>query len=584
MATLRMNRREMLRLAVNGVGVVALHGCAGRAAKTAQLTIRRTTKRPNIILIVADDLGYSDLGCYGAETATPNIDRLAAEGMRFTHFYNCARCCPSRASLLTGLYPHQAGIGYMTDQEFDFGKRGYRGHLSTNAVTFGEVLGLAGYHTFMVGKWHVGREDSSMWPVERGFNEYYGILHGASSYFKVSPDAMLVRNWTPVRQKGDAYYTTDAFTDYAVKFIDEHARRHRNPYFLYVAYTAPHWPLHAWPEDIAKYRGKYMIGWDELRRRRLERQKELGIVREDCGLTPRDPEIKPWDTVDSKENWDLRMAVYAAMVDRMDQSIGRILEAERRKGDEQNTLVIFLSDNAACPEPIELAPGVAPGPVESFSGYYAPWANASNTPFREYKHWVHEGGIITPFIVKWPAVVKEVGGVTAQVGHVIDLMATFLDVAGATYPETYRGNDILPLEGKSLLPVFEGRERAGHEALFWEHEGNRAVRKGNWKLVSEYSNYGMYLSEHLVTTYSNAWELYDLESDPTEMVNLVSRYPKRVQEMAAMYDRWAKRCFVEPWGEMILPVARQKEPQERREVFRVMSERFKTMMENRQEN
>jgi len=527
---------------------------------------------------MADDLGYSDIGCYGGEISTPNLDRLAAEGVRFTQFYNCARCCPTRASLLTGLYPHQAGIGYMTDREFDFDRPGYRGHLSRNAITIGEALGQAGYHTLVVGKWHVGREEG-MWPTDRGFDEYYGILHGVANYFEPAPEHMLARNGELVEPEGDNYYVTDAFTDYAAKFINEYANKDDNPYFLYVSYTAPHFPLHAWPEDIAKYKGTYMIGWDELRRRRLARQKELGLLPQDCELTPREPEVNPWDVVTDKEEWDLRMAVYAAMVDRMDRNIGRILESIRRTGDEENTLVIFLSDNGACPEPFELKPGVPPGPPESCSGYYVPWANASNTPFREYKHWAHEGGINTPCIVKWPAVVKDRGSITRQVGHVIDLMATFLDVAGAEYPRTYDGNEIIPLEGRSLLPVLDGKKREGHQALFWEHEGNRAVRHGKWKLVSEYSNYGVYLSSELVTTYSNEWELYDLETDPVETLDLAATYPERVKTMAAMYDHWAERCHVESWEESILPIAMRKEPPERAKVFRTMSERFQKLMD-----
>ena len=470
----RMDRREMLRMLAGGIGMIALGGASPNCADMPHRPSKRTAKRPNIVLILADDLGYSDVGCYGGEIATLNLDRMAEEGIRFTQFYSCARGCPLRASLLTGLYPHQTGIGYMTDPEFNFGKPGYRGALNRRCVTIAEALKLGGYHTLMVGKWHVGRE-KGMWPVDRGFDDYYGILHGASSYFKVGTDAMLARNRELVQPERERYYTTDAFTHYAVTFINEHANKDGRPYLLYVAYTAPHLPLHAFPEDIAKYKGKYLIGWDELRLQRLERQKRLGLFDSSCPLTPRDTEVRPWEQVKNKEEWDLRMAAYAAMVDRMDWNIGCILDAIKRTGGEQNTLVMFLSDNGACPEPFELAPGVPPGPAESCSGYYVPWANASNTPYRRYKHWVHEGGIATPFIVRWPAVIANRGGITRQVGHVIDLMATFLEIAEGQYPRN-NGNDILPLEGKSLCPIFEGKTRAGHEALFWEHEGNRAVR------------------------------------------------------------------------------------------------------------
>jgi len=550
----RMNRRDMLRMIAGGVGMVAFGLTSSNCADIPHGSAKKTAKRPNIVLILADDLGYSDIGCFGGEIATPNLDSMAKEGIRFTQFYNCARCCPSRASLLTGLYPHQTGLGFMagvefehgmTGEGFEHGTPGYLGYLNRNCVTLAEALKPVGYHTLMVGKWHVGAREG-MLPVDRGFDEYYGILQGASNYFRVDELAMLRRNRETVESKGEKYYTTDAFTDYAVKFIDEYAHKDDNPYFLYAAYTAPHWPLHAFPEDIVEYKGKYMVGWDEVRRRRFDRQKELGLITPDAVLTQRDLGVEPWDSITAKEEWDLRMAVYAAMVDRMDQNIGRILDAIKRSREEENTIVMFLSDNGACPEPVERTPGISPGPAESFSGYLLPWANASNTPFRKYKHWVHEGGIATPFIVKWPAVIRNTGAITSQVGHVIDVMATYLNVAGADYPKTYNGNDIFPLEGKSLLPIFEGKTRAGHGALFWEHEGNRAVRQGRWKLVSKYSDMGIHFGND-VTRYPNDWELYDMEADRLEMNNLAAKYPRRVQAMGEMYDRWAKRCFVEPW-------------------------------------
>ncbi len=489
-------------------------------------------KRPNIILIMADDMGFSDIGCYGGEIATPNLDGLAKGGIRFTQFYNTPRCCPSRATLLTGLYCHQAGIGHMVG---DYGVPGYRGFLNDRCVTIAEALKPAGYTTLMAGKWHVG-EQRPHWPVDRGFEHYYGLVSGGSNYWKIDKGRIFAVDDKQVDPDDKGFYVTDAFGNKAVEYVDTHGRGDK-PFFLYLAYTSPHWPLHAWPDDIAKYKGKYMKGWDRVREERHKRQIDMGLLDPKWPLTPRDKTAPAWDDVKDKEMWDLRMAVYAAQVDRMDQNIGKLVAKLRELGKLDNTLIFFLTDNGGCAEAIDRGQkGVPPGPVDSFLSYHLPWANASNTPFRLYKHWVHEGGISSPLVVHWPAVIKQGGTLTSQVGHTIDLMATCLDVAGGEYPKTFNGKDIQPLEGKSLLPIFEGKEPVGGASvprvLFWEHEGNRAVRQGKWKLVSK---------------HPGGWELYDLEADRTELHDLAAANPDKVKELAALYDAWAKRSNVEPW-------------------------------------
>ncbi len=484
--------------------------------------------RPNILILFVDDMGFSDIGCYGSEIDTPNLDGLAADGVRFSQFYNTPRCCPSRASLLTGLYPHQAGIGHMVG---DYGVPGYRGFLNDECVTVAEALRQAGYRTLMSGKWHVG-EHRPHWPIDRGFDHHTGLISGASNYWTLDAKRQMAIDDQPFRPEDDGFYMTDFIADTAVDFLERYGRDD-SPFLLYVPFTAPHWPLHAWPEDIEKYRGRYSEGWDALRERRLARQVELGIIEDKWPLTPRDGEVPAWSDMPDPEKLDLEMAVYAAQVDRMDQAVGKILAKLRAIGAEENTLVMFLSDNGGCAEEIGRGePGVAPGPKESFLSYGRRWANASNTPFRLYKHWVHEGGIATPFIARWPARMQQTGVLTHQIGHIIDLMATCLDAAGADYPEEFNDSPIRPLEGKSLLPILDGAQRDGHEALFWEHEGNRAVRMGRWKLVSK---------------FPGDWELYDMASDRTELSNLADTHPDRVEDMAARYDAWAARSNVLPW-------------------------------------
>jgi len=495
-------------------------------------------RRPNIVLIMADDMGFSDIGCYGGEVHTPNLDRLAAGGMRFTQFYNAARCCPTRASLLTGLYPHQAGIGHMVGNK---GYPAYQGYLNERCVTIAEALKLGGYRTLMSGKWHVG-EDRPGWPTDRGFDKYFGLISGGANYFDITkPKAQGVKRKmaiddTPYVPPKEGFYMTDAFSENAAKFIDRYGRN-TEPFFLYLAYTAPHWPLHAWPQDIAKYKGKYLKGWDKLRHERYQRMIKMGLIDGKWKMSPRDAATWPWDDEKKKELLDLKMAVYAAQIERMDYGIGQVLDKIKEIGAESNTLVLFLADNGGCAEggPVGFdnrKNGLPPGGVDSYMSYGLSWANASNTPFRRYKHWVHEGGIATPLIAHWPAAIKDAGSLVHQPGHIIDIMATCLDVAGIEYPKTYKGRELIPLEGKSLLPIFEGKKRQGHEAIYWEHEGNRAVRQGKWKLVS---------------VHGKPWELYDLEADRTELNNLADKYPQKAEQLKALYRIWAKRCAVLPW-------------------------------------
>jgi len=493
-------------------------------------------ERPNIVIIMADDMGYSDIGCYGGEIRTPNLDRLATGGLRFTQFYNTGRCCPTRASLLTGLYPHQAGVGHMTSEQdlrFDLGYPGYRGFLNRNSVTIAEALGPAGYKTLMAGKWHVGTY-AGMWPVDRGFDRFFGLVRGASNFWLPKPDKLLSLDRTPVVPEGEDFYTTDAFTDYALQFLSEAEREDdEQPFFLYLAYTSPHWPMHAFPEDVAKYRGKYLNGWDVLRRERIGRMRRMGILKREWRLS--DHDRLPWEILPeaTREEMDYRMAIYAAMIDRMDQNIGRLVEALTRSGELDNTLLFFLADNGGCAE----GGNLGGGPREQLGtkkGYFLTygrgWANASNTPFRMYKHWVHEGGISSPLIVHWPDGIEAKGELRREPAHLIDLMATAIDVSGADYPTEFSGNRIVPFEGKSLTPAFANKP-LDREAIYWEHEGNRAVRMGRWKLVAK---------------NGQDWELYDMEADRSETNDLSAANPEVAAKIARMYEDWAARCHVLP--------------------------------------
>jgi len=523
-----MNRRQFLGSMAGSVAAAAFGGRIAGAAKPQ-----------NVLVILVDDMGFSDLGCYGSEIHTPNLDRLASDGVQFTQAYSVARCCPSRAALLTGLNPHQAGMGGMVSSaEKNVPEGPYQGYLNRECVTIAEALKPAGYRTYMSGKWHVG-EEPEHWPRQRGFDRYFGLISGASSYYEILEGrnrkmALNDQRWSP---PDEGFYMTDAFGDHAVKCIEEHDPS--EPFFQYLAFTAPHWPLHAPAEDIAKYRGRYRIGWDELRRRRYAKQLELGIIDPKWPLSPRDPDVPAWENAESYQNvgdhdeWDLRMAVYAAMVDRMDQNVGRVLDALRTKGLEDDTLVIFMSDNGGCHENVAgrklNQPGKRAGERGSYVAYCRPWANASNTPFRMFKHWIHEGGIASPLIARWPSRMGNGGRLTHQVAHITDIMATCLDVAGAEYPNRYNGHEITPLVGKSLVPVLEGKTRRGHERLCWEHMGNRGIREGKWKLVAK---------------KRNDWELYDIEADRTELNNLVEKNREKAVRLFDAWEKWAAECGV----------------------------------------
>jgi arylsulfatase A-like enzyme len=530
--------------------------------------------RPNILIILADDVGYSDLGCFGGEAQTPTLDSLAKNGIRFTQFYNTARCCPTRAALLTGLYPHQAGIGHMNWA--DNGYDGYRGNLNNRCVTMAEVLKPAGYRTYMVGKWHQTRfmepdGDISQWPVQRGFEKYYGTIKGSGSFF--DPSSLCRQNTfiTPENDpeyKPKEFFYTDALSDNAVKYLQEHEKESpEKPFFMYLAYTAPHWPMHALDKDIAKYKGRFDAGYEVLRKERVKRLRELGLLDPRWEITPT---VGNWEEVSHKE-WELRgMEVYAAMLDNMDQGIGRVVAQLKRSGRLDNTIIFFLQDNGACAEengrpprevrrenfkpmkpdeiqtrarplqtrdgrPVRQGPDVMPGPADTFIAYGLNWANVSNTPFREYKHWVHEGGISTPLIVHWPKGItgERIGKFENQPGHLIDIMPTCLEISGAEYPSEYRGNSIKQLQGASLVPVFSGKPVKRAEPLFWEHEGNRAIRDGKWKLVAK---------------ENEPWELFDMEKDRTEMNNLAAANPALVKTLSAKWDAWAARADVLPLG------------------------------------
>jgi arylsulfatase A-like enzyme len=529
--------------------------------------------KPNVVLILNDDMGFSDIGCYGGEVETPHLDRLAANGLRFSQFYNTARCSPSRASMLTGLHPHQTGVGILT---YDSGPEGYAGNLNQRCVTIPQALKTNGYRTYMSGKWHVASsltKPTDTWPLQRGFDEFFGTIIGAGSFY--DPNTLTRGNANAEHEaRAEGFFYTDAISDQAVAYIDQHASAHAGqPFFEYVAYTAPHWPLHAHEADIAKYKGRFDAGWDALREARLEKLVASGILKDAWNLTERDPSQPPWTQAQADEQfraWTLRcMEVYAAQIDRMDQGIGRILAALERTGQLDNTVVIFLADNGACAEDIpegvtidELVnklmiarsttrsgepvhfgndTGRMPGPENTYQSYGTAWANLSNTPFRLYKHWIHEGGIATPLIVHWPNGIADRGGIRHAPGYLPDIMATVLDITGTPYPASFEGRAIDPLEGRSLLPVF-GKDGGSRPPMFWEHEGNAAVRIGQWKLVKR---------------YPLDWELYDLEADRTELNDLAAQHPARVADMATQYDAWAARCGVIPREKIVALMSSQ---------------------------
>uniref|UniRef100_UPI0040475CE6 arylsulfatase n=2 Tax=Mariniflexile sp. TaxID=1979402 RepID=UPI0040475CE6 len=491
-------------------------------------------KRPNVILILADDMGYSDLGCYGSEIKTPALDELAQNGLRMTQFYNASRCCPSRASLLTGLYPHQANMGFMQE---DCKLPGYGGHLPDNAITIAQLLKQNGYNTAMSGKWHVGN-DEGYWPTKKGFDKFYGFPHHGGAYFyPFAGDQIIVNGETPFTpEKG--FYSTDAINANAEKFVEEMSEDEK-PFFLYLAHVAPHFPLQAKPEDIAKYRGKYKRAFEDLREERFAKMKAEGILPGSYKLSPIDGKSPNWDTLSDaeKDDFDLRMSIYAAQIDCMDQGIGRLVEKLKALNQYDNTVIMFLSDNGGTREDYTNPDLTAPlGEPNSFGCYKLPWANVSNTPFRMFKHWGHEGGIRTPFIVHYPNMIKK-ARIDNQPAHIMDIMSTVADLAKAEYPKTYNGHDITPTEGLSLVPVFKNEVRQPHKDLFWEHEGNKAARIGQWKWVNAYPE--------------EMDELFDLSQDPTELNNLAKNNPEKLNTMKAQWQQWADRVGVVPWEKVL---------------------------------
>ncbi len=530
--------------------------------------------KPNIILILSDDMGYSDIGCYGGEIETPNLNRLATHGLRYTRFYNTGRCCPTRASLLTGLYAHQAGIGEMTS---DGGQRGYRGDLSRNALTLAEALRPAGYRTYMAGKWHVTAQlkpegDKKNWPLQRGFDRFYGTIIGAGSFFDPwtltrGNDAITPAN--DQEYQPEQYYYTEAISDYASRYVREHVRDHADkPFFMYVAYTAAHWPMHALERDIAKYKGRYNAGYEAIRESRYKKMKELGVI----GDWKLSPGAEKWNGVEEATRpWELRcMEVYAAMVDSMDQGIGRIVKSLEETGQLENTLILYLQDNGGCAEaygrkppkrplpegivpmgkdelqtrmipersrdgrPVRTGSDAMPGPADTYIAYGRNWANVSNTPFREYKSTNHEGGIATPLIAHWPKGIAARNELRHEPGHLIDIMTTCVELSGAVYPARFADHEILPMEGRSLAGGFAA-DRAEERALLFEHFGRAALRKGPWKLVR--------------AGETQPWELYAIEEDRTELTDLSAKKPEKVRELSELFEKEAQRTYIYPKSE-----------------------------------
>lgn len=504
--------------------------------------------KPNIIVILVDDMGFADLGCYGSEIPTPNLDKLAADGLKFTHFHNDSRCSPSRATILTGLYSQEAGIGVLTGQRKGPDGQllpGYLGHLNDKCVTIAEVLHSAGYFTAMTGKWHVGQEHGVA-PWNRGFDRSLDSIAGGF-YFPADKNARLFLNGQDVGRGGQDgvpadWYTTDLWTEYGLKFIDE-AQDAKKPFFLYLAYNAPHFPLQAPAEDIAKFRGKYMVGWDRLRDERYAKQIELGVIDPAWPLSPRPPEVKAWDslTPEQKDRFDHIMSIYAACVYHMDKEVGVLVAGLAQRGLLDNTLILFMSDNGGNYEsgPNGRLEGASPGGPGSTVFCGQSWATLENTPFRRYKHFEHEGGISSPLIVHWPDGIPAKNELRDQQSHIIDIMSTCVDVSGAQYPTNYNGHDILPMEGRSLVPAF-ANQPIQRDAIYWEHEGNAAVLQGDWKLVR--------------FRWNGVWELYNIKADRTEQHDLSASQPDKVKQLSALWNAWAKRDNVLPEPHLKFPM------------------------------
>lgn len=523
-------------------------------------------ERPNILILLADDLGYSDLGCYGGEIETPNLDALASHGVRFTKFYNAARCCPSRAALLTGLYPHQTGVGRMVYRNHG---PGYLGHLNRHCVTMGEVLRGAGYQTMMAGKWHVGHQRPEVWPENRGFEKFTGIHMHVDSYWKVLRGCEVHRDGEVVigaqdnppnpYHPNEPFYTTDYFTDVALEYIDAATAKSDKPFLLHVCYNAPHFPLETPDVLIEKYRGRYREGWDVLRVKKLERMKRMGLIPPTQKLpgtlgVNRNRVAKPlpkWDTLskEDRDELDFRRAMYAGQIDRLDWNIGRLIERLKARGVFDNTLILFLSDNGCSAEHGDFGMNWGKHRSDNYEKWKTLgnrsisqgqcWASLSNAPFRKYKRFTHEGGVATPFIAHWPAGIAKPGRInTDQVGHIIDIMPTLCEVAGATYPKHHHENNIHPMEGISLLNYLrQANTPPQSRTLFWQHERQSAVRHGDWKLVT------------VNDRSEQTWELYNLAEDRSETENLTKMHPEIVEQLRGLWCQWARRIHAIPFPE-----------------------------------
>jgi arylsulfatase A-like enzyme len=546
----------MKNLLIITVGSLLITGCTFTS-------VEKTETRPNIVLIMVDDMGYSDVGCYGGEVETPNIDALAGNGVRFSQFYNAGRCCPTRASIMTGLYPHRAGMGHMATR--DYGFKGYKGELRPEAVTVAENLNLTGYDTWMVGKWHLSinfdpKGPKHNWPLQRGFDRFYGTLIAAGSLWNPVTLTEGNEDISPVPVEEDYYYT-EAMTDKAIGWVEQQPKG--EPFFLYVAQAAPHWPLHARQEVIEKYKARYAAGWDALREARILRLKAEGLLPKDSQLSTRDPHVPAWSDTEHSEWQVSRMAAYAAMIEQVDTAVGKLVAAIEARGELDNTLILFCSDNggSSLEHPNGLigstgapwttmryvpvytrdgravvsgdVPGLEPGPEDTYGGYGYGWANLANAPFRLFKKFAHEGGIATPLVVHWPAGIAQKGTIVHDMAHVMDIMPTCLAAAGAEHPAKFKEQDTLRLDGTNLLPVLAGESGLAGREIGFEHAGNRAFRMGDWKLVAE---------------SGKEWELFNLGSDRSETRNLADARPEQLQRMVARYDEWARENWVEDWS------------------------------------
>jgi arylsulfatase len=504
----------------------------------------KSTERPNIVVILIDDMGFADLGCYGSEVPTPSIDKLAANGVRFTQFYNTARCSPSRAALLTGLYPHQAGMGYL-DNLIVPGSKGTQGKLRYDCVTMAEVLRDSGYFTIMTGKWHMGQYHKNGTPpwkrgFERSLSAAIGELYFPDQNQRREHGVHLNGERLEISDPrfGSDWYGPDLITDYGLRFIDESIAAQK-PFFFYLPHCAVHFPLQVPQQDIARYRGKYKVDWDKLREARHKRQIEMGLVDAKWPLTERPPGVPDWNTLsdEDKNRFDHLMAIYAAMIDRLDRSVGNLIAGLKQRGVLNNTAIFLMCDNGGNAEsgPRGRLDGAAPGGPKSNVYLGQCWATVANTPFWRYKHFTHEGGVATPLIVHWPAGIDAArnGKLEPQPGHLIDIMPTVVEMCRAKYPTEYNGHKLQGMEGASLVSALAGKPIDRRQPIFFAHEGNRAVRDGKWKLVMK---------------FKGPWELYDMEADRTERHDLVSKQPEIAADLVEKWNAWSKRADVDPWN------------------------------------